>query len=225
MARYTSETSPWKKRILLPIWIIRDGLTLIIIAIYAFTLSVLVSDPNDKLDEDFDDKTINAAKIVVAVFMTAFAVSLLLDVWCMIQYIRHSLSPRTFLIINTLQTLFWVAIVVLQIVGNASYGRAYVSIFGIAAFLLYLSLFIYSVTVFRRDRQLRASKSGHYAPAANPTNNNLSAQEYGQANYGQATYGQATYGQTSYGGPYGDRSSFAPSADEELKPVQNAQYR
>ena len=53
----------------------------------------------------------------------------------------------------------------------------------------------------------------------------MSAQEYGQANYGQATYGQATYGQTSYGGPYGDRSSFAPSADEELKPVQNAQYR
>lgn len=70
--------------------------------------------------------------------MTAFAVSLLLDVWCMIQYIRHSLSPRTFLIINTLQTLFWVAIVVLQIVGNASYGRAYVSIFGVAA--LYVSL-------------------------------------------------------------------------------------
>lgn len=63
MARYTSETSPWKKRILLPIWIIRDGLTLIIIAIYAFTLSVLVSDPNDKLDEDFDDETIKAAKM------------------------------------------------------------------------------------------------------------------------------------------------------------------
>ncbi|OJD31672.1 cys met metabolism pyridoxal phosphate-dependent enzyme protein [Diplodia corticola] len=215
MARYTRETSPWKKRVLLPIWILRDGLTIIIIAMYAFILAVLIKDPSDELYEDYDDSAVNAAKAVVAVFMTLFIVSLLLDIWCMVQYVRHSLSPRTFLIINTLQLLFWIAIVVLQFIGNASYGRVYVGIFGIAALLLYISLFIYACTVFRRDRNLRASNSGHYAPAANPINNQLSAQEYGQ---------------TSYAGPYNQPPVHgvplydSRGADEELKPVQHQQY-
>ncbi|KAL0261702.1 hypothetical protein SLS55_003132 [Diplodia seriata] len=221
MARYTRETSPWKKRVLLPIWIIRDGLTVIIIAMYAFILSVLIRDPTDDLDQDFDDKTINTAKILVAVFLTLFIVSLLLDVWCMIQYVRHSLSPRTFLIINVLQLLFWIGIIVLQIVGNAALGHVYVSIFGIAALLLYISLFIYAVTVFRRDRRLRASNSGHYAPAVNPTNNHLSAQEYGQTSYAGPYNQPPIYNVPSYD----TRGSFAPSAEEELKPVQHTQYR
>lgn len=49
----------------------------------------------------------------------------------MIQYMRRSLRPRTFLIINVIQTTFWTVVLVLQIIGAADSG-AHITWFAIA---------------------------------------------------------------------------------------------
>ncbi|EOD49358.1 putative cys met metabolism pyridoxal phosphate-dependent enzyme protein [Neofusicoccum parvum UCRNP2] len=212
MARYTRENSPWKKRVLVPFWVLRDLLTLVIIASYALTLAALVNNEDD-LDDDFDQSDINAAKAIVAAFMAAFVISLLLDIFCMIKYARHSLSPGIFLIISVIQTTFWTVLLILQIIGSASLGRAYITIFGVGCFLLYLGLLIYASTVYHRARKSRSR--GAYTAAANPAATNpLSAQEYGQTGY--TGYGQAPAYNSSGNTYY--QESYAPHA-QELKPV------
>lgn len=63
MACYSHETSPWKKRVLLPFWILRDALTIILIASYAIILSAISDDPNDTLEDNFSDREIKSTKV------------------------------------------------------------------------------------------------------------------------------------------------------------------
>ncbi|EKG10271.1 Cys/Met metabolism pyridoxal phosphate-dependent enzyme [Macrophomina phaseolina MS6] len=223
MARYTSDTSPWKKRVLLPFWILRDLLTLLIIATYAVILATINADAVDTPYNNSNDGGIKAAKAIVGVYMGIFAVSFLLDVYSMIQAARHNLSPRTFLIINVLQTTWWTVIIILIFIGNASYGRAFVPIFSIVCFLLYLGLLIYASIIFHRDRRTRRT-GGAYAPTANPTNQ-FSAQAYGQAHY--APYDGTPAPITAYG-QAGYTEAYAPRA-QELKnipiPAQQQRYQ
>lgn len=65
MARYTSDTSPWKKRVLLPFWILRDLLTLLIIATYAVILATINADAVDTPYNNSNDGGIKAAKACV----------------------------------------------------------------------------------------------------------------------------------------------------------------
>lgn len=51
MALYTNETNPWKKRVLLPSWIIRDILTMILIASYALTLTVIIRAEDNSISD------------------------------------------------------------------------------------------------------------------------------------------------------------------------------
>lgn len=80
--------------------------------------------------------------------------------------------------------------------------------------LLYLGLLIYAGVVYHRDRKARRT-GGAYAPTTNPVNNNLSAQEYGQATYAGSYGNGPTYGQAP---TYTYNEAYAPRA-EELKPI------
>jgi hypothetical protein len=114
----------WKKRILVPFWIIRICLMIFIIAASAWALKVLKDDP---------DRTAPAIG-VVAVFMLLIIVVLLLDILAILLFLRDALHPGTFLIMNSIQTGFWAGVLIMDVVAIAR-GASAVGI-GFSAFVL-----------------------------------------------------------------------------------------
>ncbi|KAK7541936.1 uncharacterized protein J3D65DRAFT_612039 [Phyllosticta citribraziliensis] len=175
MPRYTHEASPWLRRVLIPFWIIRVVFMLLIAASFGIGIAVIAKDKNDADDDDDTDTNYNndrTTKIgaktiaIVAIFFVLVLVCLILDIVSIVKFARRNLRPKTFLIFNTIQTTFWAAILVIDIVGSIKHRSALNFLFALIVFALFLGLFIYAVIIYRRSR--RDAARGVYAPTANP---------------------------------------------------------
>ncbi|KAF2649841.1 hypothetical protein K491DRAFT_610012 [Lophiostoma macrostomum CBS 122681] len=152
----TKQPTVWKKRILVPFWIIRIGLMLFIIAAYAWAINVLRQDP---------EYTAPAIGVVV-IFMLLIIAVLLMDILAILLFLRDGLNPKTFLILNCVQTAFWAAVLILDIVSVAR-GESGVGLgFTIFVLFTFVALLIYAIIGYRRQRA--QARLGHYAPAHNP---------------------------------------------------------
>ncbi|XP_014561025.1 hypothetical protein COCVIDRAFT_87987 [Bipolaris victoriae FI3] len=146
----------WKKRILVPFWIVRICLMIFIIAIFAYTLRTL---------KDLKDFTEPGPGTVV-LFILFMVIVLLIDVLAILLFLRDKLKPGTFLTMNCFQTGFWAGVLIVDFVA-IGHGASPVGIgFSVFVFLTFLGLLIYSVIGHRRAKA--AAQRGHYAPAHNP---------------------------------------------------------
>ncbi|EUC41512.1 hypothetical protein COCMIDRAFT_8785 [Bipolaris oryzae ATCC 44560] len=146
----------WKKRILVPFWIVRICLMIFIIAIFAYTLRTL---------KDLKDFTEPGPGTVV-LFILFMVIVLLIDVLAILLFLRDKLKPGTFLTMNCFQTGFWAGVLIVDFVA-IGHGASPVGIgFSIFVFLTFLGLLIYSIIGHRRAKA--AAQRGHYAPAHNP---------------------------------------------------------
>ncbi|KAI8935271.1 hypothetical protein NX059_007860 [Plenodomus lindquistii] len=146
----------WKKRILVPFWILRVIIMIFIIAIYAWTLRAI----------DEYEEVLKPAVASIIVFMLFIIIVLLIDILAILLFLRDALKPGTFLAMNCFQTSFWAVILAINFVemgrGASSVGAG----FTIFIFLTFLGLLIYSIVGYRRAK--KAAQRGQYVPAHNP---------------------------------------------------------
>ncbi|KAK8198232.1 uncharacterized protein BKA78DRAFT_377732 [Phyllosticta capitalensis] len=176
MPRYTHDTSPWLKRVLIPFWVIRIILMVLIAISFGVGLAVIAvnakkEDDNDDDDDgtvtngngDGDGVRIRGGQIAtIVVFFVLVLVCLTLDIIAVVKHARHNLRPKTFLIFNAVQTLFWAAVLVIDIVSAVRTRSALSFLFALVVFALFLGLLIYAIVVYRRAR--RDAARGAYVP-------------------------------------------------------------
>ncbi|KAF2840033.1 hypothetical protein M501DRAFT_1002311 [Patellaria atrata CBS 101060] len=173
---YAAGNSPWLKRVLIPFWTIRLIFMVIIVASYIAATAIFAKDGESA-----------GVIAVVVVFLLIFVFVLLLDVYAIILFARHSLSPKKFLIMNVIQSTIWLAVIIIEVVGAARTRNAagLVSTFVIA--LTFLALLIYGGVIYSRAR--KDAKRGNYAPTPNPNAGGLAPQQFGvQPGYQDTTY-------------------------------------
>ncbi|KAJ4336790.1 hypothetical protein N0V87_005183 [Didymella glomerata] len=146
----------WKKRVLVPFWIVRICIMLFLIGIYAYALRVV-------------DKVGDVAKPAIAsvvVFMLFITICLLIDILAIVLFMRDALKPATFLTMNCFQTGFFGGVLIMDLVaimrGTSAAGIG----FSVFVFLSFLSLLVYSAVGYHRAK--KQAQRGHYAAAHNP---------------------------------------------------------
>ncbi|KAJ4295503.1 hypothetical protein N0V90_007516 [Kalmusia sp. IMI 367209] len=208
-------TVDWKKRILLPIWIIRICLMLVVIIGFAIAVGLI-----KHIQEQW------TIKLGAAIVFLLFAIIvLLLDVLQIVMFARHNLQPNGFVIMNSVQTGFWGGVVLMDIVEvakNRQSPRALALV--VVMFLLYLALLIYAIIGSRRHR--RDANRGHYAPAHNPAAPAAMQTPYSGPMYHQQS--TAYHSPMHNGGDLGQSQSLYPThgeaadyyVDQPAKPAQ-----
>ncbi|RAR16569.1 cys met metabolism pyridoxal phosphate-dependent enzyme [Stemphylium lycopersici] len=147
----------WKKRILVPFWILRICIMIFIIAAYAYTLRTL---------KDLKDVTEPAVGTTI-IYILFIVIVLLIDVLAILFFLRDALKPANFLSMNCFQTGFWFGVLIVDFVSYHNGGVSSVRLgFAIFVFLTFLVFLIYSIIAYRRAKA--AAQRGHYAPAHNP---------------------------------------------------------
>lgn len=235
MTRLAGE-SPFQKRFLIPFWIVRIILLLIFIAIYALVviaLSVVSKNDKNRLKELGALGDVNAAIAVAVVLMVLCAICLALDITCIVKRSRYTLTPRFFLIINVIQTTFWIIVAILTFIGGPSIGGIIVMVVVLISFL---GLFIYSIVIFHKDR--KGTLRGAYAPAMNPVGqempfiNTAAIPAPNHPGYGQPHPDQKPYDAPAYGAPqaaydpqtaYQPQTAYHPQTAYQPQTAYNAQ--
>ncbi|KAH7396529.1 hypothetical protein DE146DRAFT_614300 [Phaeosphaeria sp. MPI-PUGE-AT-0046c] len=146
----------WKKRILVPFWVVRICLMLFIIVTYSWTLRHL---------KELKDVTQPAVATVV-IFMLFIVIVLLIDILAIVLFLRDGLKPGTFLTMNCFQTGFWAGVLILDLVSIARGASAVGIGFSVFIFVTFVGLLIYSAVGYSRAK--KAAQRGQYAPAHNP---------------------------------------------------------
>ncbi|USP81424.1 hypothetical protein yc1106_08698 [Curvularia clavata] len=165
----------WKKRILVPFWIVRICILLAIIAVTAITLRQLDSFNITKPGVGYDGTGTHThphvltASSSVVFFMILMVIVLLIDVLNIVLFLRDALQPASFLITTSFQSGFFGGILILEIVSIGRGANPVGLIFSIIAFLSFFGLQVYAIIKYRRAKA--AAQRGHYAPAHNPTTN------------------------------------------------------
>ena len=123
MANHQVGDSPFMKRVLIPFWVVRILVMILEIGLYALVLATVAAYKDD-LDDALSDggydgsgKTITTIIAIEAVIMILIIVCLVLDIVCIVKRARRTLSPKFFLIVNVIQTLFWTIMFILSIIG------------------------------------------------------------------------------------------------------------
>ncbi|KAF3040521.1 hypothetical protein E8E12_008089 [Didymella heteroderae] len=177
----------WKKRVLVPFWIVRVCIMLFLIGIYAYALRVV--------DEVGDVAKPAIASVVV--FMLFIVICLLIDILAIVLFMRDALKPATFLTMNCFQTGFFGGVLIMDLVavmrGTSAAGIG----FSVFVFLSFLSLLVYSAVGYHRAK--KQAQRGHYAAAHNPAMYNPAVPtEYPPQYQVPSPYQQTAYhGQTS----------------------------
>jgi len=115
--------SPFMKRVLIPFWVVRILVMVLEIGLYALVLAAVAAykdDFDDALSDggyDGSGKTTTTLIAIVAVIMILIIACLALDIVCIVKRARRTLSPKFFLIVNVVQTLFWTIMFVLSMIG------------------------------------------------------------------------------------------------------------
>lgn len=108
------DTSPFRKLVLVPLWLIRDLVMTINIALLALIIFAFAyAERKGKHDEmgngwkELRKTGVTAGTViaVAAVNMAIIMLCLILDLVCLVKRIRHTLTPKFFLVSNSVQTV------------------------------------------------------------------------------------------------------------------------
>jgi hypothetical protein len=146
----------WKKRVLVPFWIVRICIMVFVIAAYAWALRHV---------EDIADFTKPAIGSVV-VFMLFIAACLLIDILAIVLFLRDALKPGTFLTMNCAQTGFWGGVLIMDLVAIMRGSSAAGIGFSVFVFLSFVGLLVYAAVGYHKEK--KQAQRGHYAAAHNP---------------------------------------------------------
>ncbi|KAF2274691.1 uncharacterized protein EI97DRAFT_502528 [Westerdykella ornata] len=149
----------WKKRILIPFWILRICIMVFIIAAYSWAIKVLK-------DQGDGRKGLPRTHSIV-LFMLMTVIVLLLDILAILLFLRDRLTPNTFLVMTSAQTGFWVGVLIMETVAVANGASALGLIFVLFCLLSFVGLLIYAIVKYRKAK--REGKRGQYALAYNPS--------------------------------------------------------
>ncbi|KAJ4359673.1 uncharacterized protein N0V89_000229 [Didymosphaeria variabile] len=148
-------TVDWKKRVLLPFWIIRICLMLVIIIGFSVAMG---------LNHDNARRIFRYPAAVTFLFLTVLV--LLLDVVQILLWARDTLYPAYFTGLTVFQAAFWGLVLLMDIILIAKKEQSPQAVgLVVVVFLLYLGLFIYALRGHMKLR--RIGKRGHYASANN----------------------------------------------------------
>ncbi|AEO68258.1 ea2ae02f-bf5f-48ea-b119-0fd7763feec0 [Thermothielavioides terrestris] len=164
------EASPFLKRVLIPFWIVRILLMILLIGLYLFVIVGLHAFKDDihKLEVQYNTHLdYKAVYIVSSVIIALVSFSLLGDVVCIVKRARRTLSPPFFLWVNVIQSTFFVAYIILSFVGPRN-GAISIAI-GVVVLLSFLGLLIYAGVVYH---QYRTGALG-YQRTSDPETRNL----------------------------------------------------
>ncbi|KAH7383163.1 hypothetical protein BKA66DRAFT_512034 [Pyrenochaeta sp. MPI-SDFR-AT-0127] len=152
----TQQPVLWKKRVLVPFWVVRICVMILIIIAYAWALRNL----NNIKD------VVKPAIASVVVFMLFIVIVLLIDILAIVLFLRDALKPGTFLTMNCFQTSFWAGVLIMDFVAIGR-GASVVGIgFSVFVFLSFVGLLIYSIIGYNRAK--KGALRGQYTPAHNP---------------------------------------------------------
>ncbi|KAF2628768.1 hypothetical protein BU25DRAFT_31985 [Macroventuria anomochaeta] len=151
-----NQSGLWKKRVLIPFWIVRICIMLFLIGIYAYALRAV----------DGVEEFAKPATASIVVFMLFIIICLLIDILAIVLYMRDALKPGTFLTMNCFQTGFFGGVLIMDLVavmrGTSAAGVG----FSIFVFLTFVSLLVYSAVGYYRAK--KQAQRGNYAVAHNP---------------------------------------------------------
>ncbi|KAF2020821.1 hypothetical protein BU24DRAFT_403892 [Aaosphaeria arxii CBS 175.79] len=183
----------WKKRILVPLWIVRIIIMLFLIVVYSLAV---------KMIHDNHEEGLRAPGTgTVIVFMLFIVAVLLADVLAIVMFMRDALGPNTFLILNSFQTGFWTGVLILDFVAIGRGANAVGIGFTIFVYLTFLALFVYAIINYRRSK--KHAQRGNYGPAHNPLAPTPGHQNAYAPPYAGATpYGQQNTAYASGGGSH-----------------------
>ncbi|KAK4183549.1 hypothetical protein QBC35DRAFT_507863 [Podospora australis] len=218
------DESPLLKRVLIPFWVLRVIISLVLIGVYALLIAGLgvYKDDARRLVDEYNTK-LNYEAIVATsvVIMVIMLICLILDLVCIIKRARRTLSPPFFFGTNLFQTTFWVVSFIISMIG-ARPSAVYVVV-NVVILLSYLGLMIYASIVFHwyRTGKLTSGSAtkGVYVATANPTEaHNLVANDANTAYAPQSTgYGQ-THPQEYPKPAYYDQSATQPYSAQGYEP-------
>ena len=121
------DSSPFLKRVLIPFWVVRILIMIIQIAVYALLvagLSIYEDDSRRLFDEYHTKLSYRTVLAVSCVIMAVILLCLILDLVCIIQRARRTLSPSFFLGVNVTQSLFYTVSFILGMI-NARPSAVY----------------------------------------------------------------------------------------------------
>ncbi|KDN69732.1 hypothetical protein CSUB01_11225 [Colletotrichum sublineola] len=162
------DSSPFLKRVLIPFWVIRIAIMVLEIVVYAAVIAFASADKETLNDAGLSDATTPTVIAILVVILVIIASCLILDIVCIVKRSRRTLSPRFFLISNTIQTTVWLVLFILTLMGISSpiaFIIAVVILTNSAFFVSasFLGLLIYSSIIYHRFR--KGTLRGNYAPA------------------------------------------------------------
>ncbi|KAF2830889.1 hypothetical protein CC86DRAFT_168601 [Ophiobolus disseminans] len=147
----------WKKRVLVPFWLVRICLMIFTIAAFAYTLR--------HINEVQDIVKPTVAPVII--YLLCVVIVLLVDILAIVLFLRDALKPGTFLTMNCFQTGFWGGAFIVNL---AAIGRGADTVaigFSVLVLAIFVGPLIYSIVVYRRAKQ--AGQRGQYVPALNPS--------------------------------------------------------
>jgi len=157
----------WMKRVLLPFWVIRCILMVLLLVIYIAAIAIIKSNSSNY---SFSGASLAAVIILIVLLVICLG----LDITSMIMLARHSLKPKVFLIFQAIETMIWVILLVLEIIGAARSGRRTSSALGwiliLVLFLSFLGLLIYASVIYHRTRK-QARRGNYTTPVIYEPNN------------------------------------------------------
>ncbi|EJT70204.1 hypothetical protein GGTG_12377 [Gaeumannomyces tritici R3-111a-1] len=153
------DTSPFRKLVLVPLWLIRDLVMTINIALLALIIFTFAyADRTNKHDElgaswqNLRKSGITAVAVIAiaSVNMAIILLCLILDLVCLVKRIRHSLTPRFFLVTNWIQTIIWTVLFALSMVGTRAVAPIVIAVM---IYLTFIGMLIYAIVVYRHEKR------------------------------------------------------------------------
>ncbi|KAH7135879.1 hypothetical protein B0J11DRAFT_173827 [Dendryphion nanum] len=200
----------WKKRILIPFWVVR--IIIMVFSLGTFIWAAVAISKNS-LDLGYSKPAIG----VVVITILLIVIVLLIDILAILMFVKNKLKPGTFVILNSVGTAFWGVILILEIAAVGTSNGSNGASIGLAVFIFlsFLGLLIYAAVMYHRERKSR--KLGHYAPAHNP------ASPYTNSPYQQQTTAYTPASSDHHDLPEHYTKPSGGGADYNLQPVRPAQ--
>ncbi|GIZ49769.1 hypothetical protein CKM354_001279600 [Cercospora kikuchii] len=163
----------WLKRVLIPFWIVQLIFVTILLVLFTFSLAVVRDYQEDYADSygvgRISKPAYRAFNGVAAVYIALCALTIIFDLTEIILLARKRLSPTVVVTFNSILTLVWAVVLILQIVGTAAGARASALgfIFIIVVLATSLGKLIYSSVILHRYRIGQFATRGTYSSPAN----------------------------------------------------------
>ncbi|KAF2749375.1 hypothetical protein M011DRAFT_475473 [Sporormia fimetaria CBS 119925] len=156
MAVHVTPKQPtsWKRRVLVPFWILRIIVLLFVIGVYCWAISRL-------------EPELRPAWGGIIIFLLFVIIVLLLEIYTIVKFLRDALHPSFFLTTTTFQTMFWTGVLVMAGVSFARDSRDAAVGLGFLAFVWasFAGLSVYAILKYIKWK--KETRRGNYVLAAN----------------------------------------------------------